>query len=91
MGDPGVPAWRDLRTIVLVLGVVDPAVPSRNLLLSIVVLKVTVAELVGSYESPRFRISNVLHLAPPFFQASALNRSYGTPEANHDRDRKSVV
>lgn len=46
--EPRGPAAGDLSGVVVVLGVVDPAVTAGNLLGSVKVLKVTVAELVGA-------------------------------------------
>jgi hypothetical protein len=46
--EPRGPAAGDLSGVVVVLGVVDPAVTAGNLLGSVEVLKVTVAELVGA-------------------------------------------
>ena len=52
--DPGVPERLDLRGVVVVLGVVDPARAQREFFL---VLEELVAELVDAYESAGFGVA----------------------------------
>lgn len=52
--DPGVPERLDVRGVVVVLGVVDPARAERKFLL---VLEVLVAELVDAYEGAGFGVA----------------------------------
>jgi len=63
--DPGMPFRWNLGDVIMVLGVVDPSLTTRDFFFRVIVLEILVAELVRANESPRLGVTDILQLPPP--------------------------
>jgi len=68
-----VPFWWDLRSVVIMLGVVDPSVTARNFLLGVQIFEILIPELVLSDMLTILGITDIVGISPPLPQARPLD------------------